>query len=263
MDNLAKLFDTKSGFISYNKEMKLIYARWKGIMESDEMKYGAAKILNLVKEKNALFLLVNQSEIRGSWQETNLWLLKHWFPKIAKSTLHKTAFIYSADSFGKMTLCLLLEKVKNVEIKAFETEEDCLEWFSLPSSGLHRKLRAQMNGENRFLINSLQRLLTEDKVYLELDISLSKVSEILSCHPKCLSQIINMHFNKNFNQLINEYRLKEATQLLKGNISEKYTFSGIGLEAGFPSKSSFYRSFKLAFGLSPKKYKEKYCQTAC
>jgi len=63
--------------------------------------------------------------------------------------------------------------------------------------------------------------------------------------------------------LINEYRLKEATQLLKGNISEKYTFSGIGLEAGFPSKSSFYRSFKLAFGLSPKKYKEKYCQTAC
>ena len=66
-----------------------------------------------------------------------------------------------------------------------------------------------------------------------------------------LSKAINKNRNKTFVEFINEYRVTEAKRLLCGKEIEFLTIEAIGLEAGFNSKSTFFRVFKQQTGVTP------------
>ena len=66
-----------------------------------------------------------------------------------------------------------------------------------------------------------------------------------------LSQIINEHFNVNFNNFVNEYRIKESRKLLLSSKYENYTIEGIATTVGFHSKTTFNNAFKKFTGVTP------------
>ena len=66
-----------------------------------------------------------------------------------------------------------------------------------------------------------------------------------------LSQIINQEFGKNFFDLINSYRIEKSKLLMKDSNTANLTLEAIGLQSGFGSASSFYRSFKKQTGITP------------
>jgi AraC-like DNA-binding protein len=59
---------------------------------------------------------------------------------------------------------------------------------------------------------------------------------------------------KSFTNLINEYRIEKAKELLE--TENNFTVEGIGYESGFNSKSTFFTTFKKITGKTPTEYQK-------
>ncbi|MBE6607531.1 MAG: helix-turn-helix domain-containing protein [Ruminococcaceae bacterium] len=71
-------------------------------------------------------------------------------------------------------------------------------------------------------------------------------------HPRYMSYLINQTFGVSFKQLLNEYRIRKASEMLQ---NEELNITEIYLAAGFTSQSTFNRNFKKIIGITPKEYR--------
>ncbi|MBI5218851.1 MAG: AraC family transcriptional regulator [Bacteroidia bacterium] len=106
------------------------------------------------------------------------------------------------------------------------------------------------------IIQNLNELMETEKPYLNSRLTLSDLAGALHINRNYLSQIINIHFNKNFITFINEFRVKKAQELLVDSEYDKFSIDGIAAETGFNSRSSFYSAFKKHTGITPSEYKK-------
>lgn len=102
-------------------------------------------------------------------------------------------------------------------------------------------------------IERLNTLLNDEKIYREMRLNRASLAEKLNIGEHYLSRIINHHFNKNFNDLINSYRIEEAKTRLIAEPGQQITT--IGFEVGFNSIASFNRVFKEKIGVSPTEFR--------
>jgi AraC-like DNA-binding protein len=93
-----------------------------------------------------------------------------------------------------------------------------------------------------------------DKPFLNPDLTLVELAKQLGVQTGQLSQVINALEQKNFYDLINEWRVAEVIQRLKDPRNKQYTLLAIALESGFNSKASFNRNFKKITGQTPGEY---------
>ncbi|MBI1225959.1 MAG: helix-turn-helix domain-containing protein [Bacteroidetes bacterium] len=98
---------------------------------------------------------------------------------------------------------------------------------------------------------SLEKIMTEERLYLEPDLTLSDLARRLDTNPSVLSAVVNRIFEKNFNDFVNEYRVEAVKRLLNDPAVSHLSLLGIGLECGFNSKSTFNRAFRKATGMAP------------
>ena len=103
-------------------------------------------------------------------------------------------------------------------------------------------------------LDKLNQVMLLEKPYLNSDINLNKLSELLEMKPKTVSLKINQNCGKNFYDLINSYRVKEFQKLVKTSNLEKLSLLGLAFEAGFNSKSTFNSAFKKNTELTPSQY---------
>ena len=92
------------------------------------------------------------------------------------------------------------------------------------------------------------------KPYLNPDLSLETFSSQLNLSLRLVSQTINTQFKTNFSDYINDLRIEDAKQLLKGE--NNLNVLEILFEVGFNSKSAFYEHFKKKTGLTPNQFKK-------
>lgn len=112
-----------------------------------------------------------------------------------------------------------------------------------------------LNTEQKVEIrNSIMHLLETEKIFLNPDLNLEELAKMLNTNKKYVSQVINEDFQTNFNQLLNQYRVKEARRLLLSEESKKLNLEGIALKCGFNNRVSFNTAFKRITGLSPAYY---------
>jgi AraC-like DNA-binding protein len=109
--------------------------------------------------------------------------------------------------------------------------------------------------EKILLTNRILKLFEQTDEIFSSDFSLNRLAELVGSNYKKVSQIINEEFGKNFNQLLNEYRIKEACRRLN-DISNygNYTIESIGQGVGFGSRSTFVTTFKRQTGLKPSEF---------
>ena len=94
------------------------------------------------------------------------------------------------------------------------------------------------------------------KPFLHPILTLDSLAKQLDMPPRVLSSILNNHFDKNFYEFINSYRIEESKLLIANNINKKYTMLEILNEAGFNSKATFNTFFKKQVGMTPREYKK-------
>ena len=101
---------------------------------------------------------------------------------------------------------------------------------------------------------ALKTILEKQKVFRQPGLKLSDLSNILNVSPRKLSFLINSQYNMNFNELINEYRINDALELIEEGYLEKYTAESLFEATGFQNKTSFYKAFKAKTGTTPSSY---------
>lgn len=139
-------------------------------------------------------------------------------------------------------------------------------FFSLKHSsligGVNEELaKAAPRERELFDDDQIQKLLDHmrrRKPYLQHSLTLDQLAGQLDMNPKLLSNIINRHFNRNFFEFINHYRIEEAKRLLpdsRTNVLDTL------YAAGFNSKSTFNSLFKKSVGMTPSDYRKKYADS--
>ncbi len=104
-------------------------------------------------------------------------------------------------------------------------------------------------------IVALERLLYDEKGFLNPNINLEIIASELDVSSGHLSRVINAEMTMGFSEYVNLLRVEEAKSYLIHPDFENYTLAAIGLESGFNSKSTFYATFKKTTGLTPAQYK--------
>ncbi len=104
------------------------------------------------------------------------------------------------------------------------------------------------------VVVKLNRLMEEEHLYRDEDISLKDVADIMDMNLQQLSEILNREINKNFNTFINDYRVEEAKKLLADD--ETLPITHIALSVGFNSTTTFNRSFSRSTGVTPKEFRK-------
>ncbi len=116
---------------------------------------------------------------------------------------------------------------------------------------------AQLSKTEQTIAIEIENLMTLDKVYQEPSYSRNDLARELDITEGALSRIINIHYQKSFPQLMNQYRLEDAKRLLKQTDA---TVKIIATEVGFNSLASFNRVFKTEIGLTPTEFREQKAQ---
>jgi AraC-like DNA-binding protein len=104
--------------------------------------------------------------------------------------------------------------------------------------------------------SKLIELMKVEKPYLDSELNLIKLAELINMTPHQLSYIINTGFNENFFRFVNNYRVEKAKELLLKEEMDKLSILGIAFESGFNSKTSFNNTFKKITGLTPSGFKK-------
>ena len=114
-------------------------------------------------------------------------------------------------------------------------------------SGLKEEQAAELKQQ-------LARLMEERRIFLDENISLPQLADILNIHPNYLSQVINERFQKNFYDFVNYYRIEEFKNIVSLEKNRNKTFFALALDCGFNSKASFNNSFKKLTGITPSQF---------
>jgi AraC-like DNA-binding protein len=92
----------------------------------------------------------------------------------------------------------------------------------------------------------------EDELYLDPDLTLSKLSQYTGVADIKLSQVLNTYMQQSFYDYVNKHRIDAACIKIKKN---KETFLDIAIAVGFNSRSTFNSAFKNVMNQTPSQYK--------
>jgi AraC-like DNA-binding protein len=107
-------------------------------------------------------------------------------------------------------------------------------------------------------INAIERAIHQQKLYLESQINLERFSEQIGLRARDVSAIINSHYQSNFFEFINGYRIEEAKRLLVSDEAKEHTILDIIYQSGFNSQSAFHRFFKRLVGVTPSEFRSQH-----
>ena len=139
-----------------------------------------------------------------------------------------------------------------------ENKKDMLDLITIENDEepLNAKRKIVADEELVVLQSRLTHLMEHDAPYLDNELNLIKLAELLSLSPHQLSYVINNGFNENFFQYVNKYRVERAKELLTANKFDNFNILGIAFESGFNSKTAFNNTFKKLTGLTPSEFKK-------
>jgi len=105
------------------------------------------------------------------------------------------------------------------------------------------------------VIERLNTLMHEEELFMDENLSIKSVAEMLQVNHQQLSEILNRKLGMSFSTYVNDFKISEAKQLL---INEpELTVLRIAMMTGFNSVRTFNRVFAKSTGLTPVEYKIK------
>jgi YesN/AraC family two-component response regulator len=101
------------------------------------------------------------------------------------------------------------------------------------------------------LVLQIEESITVDLIYIDPNITIQKMANLLETNVSDLSKAINSFYGMNFRTLINLKRVEYAKKMLLDNKYDNYSILGIAETVGYLNKASFYKNFKQLTGVTP------------
>lgn len=129
---------------------------------------------------------------------------------------------------------------------------------SLPTkSGCSDKTSITDNESDQVLAKQIRQVLEQQNMYLQANLKVADLARHMSVSEYRISRVFRHHFNaRNFNQFINEMRIKHAKRLLEKTENIQWPIFVVGLESGFASVGPFTRAFKSSCDMTPNQYRQ-------
>lgn len=106
------------------------------------------------------------------------------------------------------------------------------------------------------LLRRLLALMEEQKPYLQGDLKLRDLADMLDISTHHLTQLLNQRLGKNFYDFVNAYRIEEVQRRLVDPTYQSFSILAIALDVGFNSKTTFNRLFKQHTETTPSQYRK-------
>ena len=106
------------------------------------------------------------------------------------------------------------------------------------------------------LLSKLDDFMQNNKPFINPDLKLKEMSDLLHTSERNISQIVNTYKNQNFSDYVNTYRVECAKSLLTNPSLKEKTILWVLFEAGFNSKTTFNTTFKKLTGFTPAEYRK-------
>lgn len=138
-----------------------------------------------------------------------------------------------------------------------------LMFYSLANSGIVRRLPSQPSAPlaeakepevpDPSAIDKLNQAMLAQKLFLDPELTIEQLADATGLTTRKISNTINRHFNQNFFDFINGYRVAHA-QLILTRDGREAAMLEVMADAGFNSKSTFYRAFKKHLNMTPTEF---------
>ena len=196
----------------------------------------------------------NTTDIDLSWFRNLLWLVGlgiglSWIFDLLR--LNQTQNWWEYFATGVMIYIISISgyhKGKEVYLNFSEIPEN-----TNPKSN-NQQISELKDPRQEHIKNKLTTLIENERIYLRPDLTLMQLASSIKASPTEVSSVINSHYQKNFNQFINDYRV----ELFKSNAvqpnNSHLSLLAIAFDSGFNSKATFNRVFKEKVGMSPRAY---------
>ena len=101
------------------------------------------------------------------------------------------------------------------------------------------------------LLEKLDRLMTEEQMYLEPELNLPQLALRLGVTPHQTSQLLNQFRGESFSDYVNRYRVEHFKRAVQDASNDHLSVLAIAFDSGFNSKAAFNAVFKKMTGLTP------------
>ena len=108
----------------------------------------------------------------------------------------------------------------------------------------------------RLLANRIVEYFKTSNAHLNPEFTFKDLSQAVELEDAIVTEVIRREFGIGYYEFLNDLRLTAFTQLLISPNNEKKNVLDLAYEAGFNSKSSFYRIFHAKFGMTPRAFRE-------
>jgi AraC-like DNA-binding protein len=120
-------------------------------------------------------------------------------------------------------------------------------FYKYEKSGMTESLSLELK-------ENLVHLFGKEKIYKESGICLESLANKLNTTRHNTSQVINEHFDMNFHELVNTYRIREAKEILNNDPQRNLNIIDVAYEVGYNNKVTFNKAFKKETQLTPSQY---------
>lgn len=132
------------------------------------------------------------------------------------------------------------------------------ELFRIVLDDNSKEKRARLSPkESDILMKKLDSLMLNEKIFLQSDLTLREVSEILKTSTNNISWLLNNVYKTTFYDFINNFRIKEFVKNIDDNKHLNHTILALSMDVGFNSKSTFNKAFKTVMKDTPSNYIKK------
>lgn len=124
----------------------------------------------------------------------------------------------------------------------------------IPDEKLLKKRKILLS-EDRVLeiASAMDHAISERQLFKKVT-KIGDLADYLNLSPRYLSYVLSRHYELNFNDYINSFRISYIVELMESAQEKNFTFEAIAQEAGFSSRTTFFTAFKKQTGLSPTQY---------
>ena len=225
---------------------------------------------SLIEEKNLLFRLVNEKHTEVPHQIIEKWSR---LSKDKTMLVPYDVFILANSHQTVTAFSLLKEMIDQRRGQIINYRQDP---FLRPLhkingfTDLHRSnlssadIKSTKKDEEKGTVNVLDKdqikklkgkLLSyfkEDEPFLNPQLNLQFVAQVLELNNNKISFLINQAFDVNFNDFVNSYRLKHFKLIALDSNNSHLTILGLAYDSGFNSKTVFNTYFKKIEGVTPR-----------
>ncbi|MBF6627978.1 MAG: helix-turn-helix transcriptional regulator [Proteiniphilum sp.] len=120
-------------------------------------------------------------------------------------------------------------------------------------NSVERGLRGR---EYDHLFEKLEQMMQEDMLYLNPELRLNELANLLGTNRTYVSRLIHNRRNLNFCDYVNDYRIEHAKKILSASHEVTPPIDEVALQSGFSNNSTFYRVFTGKVGVTPSRFRK-------